>query len=479
MKLKIAIYTRVSTDTQADVQFNSCEAQEQKIRSFISSQESMEIFKIYSDQGYTGSNTDRPALIEMLRDIQQGKIDLVISYKIDRLTRSPRDFYQLIEIFEKHNVNFISVTERFDTSTPSGRLLRNIMLTFAQFERELISERTRDKMIERAKKGYWNIGHTPFGYKRENKKLIIEPQETNIVKLIFNTFYETGSIAEVYNKLKTEKLFNRKGLPTTKEEISKILKRLVYIGKIEYRGCVYQGIHDPIISQELYEAVQCLHKNRIKKSKAFNYSIFPGIVHCKECGSIMSAVFSNKIKNGQRTRYFYYRCSSIVKRDRSFCSTRVVSSDRLDSTVIEGLDKIAHNKQYLDSLIFTLNYQQHGSQQGVEPEGATSIYTSEKTREIIEMIINANKMPGKNEKEIIIKKHIKQINYSKEEIEVVINYSDDSAENLRNEPLLAAGVCRRSNAGRKPSSSLENFADEKVYLEKLVALRGIEPRFVP
>ena len=140
--MKIAIYTRVSTDTQADKEFNSCEAQEAKIGSFISSQENMDVYKVYSDQGFTGANIDRPALIEMLQDIQRGRIDLIISYKIDRLTRSPKDFYQLIELFEKHNVNFISVTERFDTSTPSGRLLRNIMLTFAQFERELISERT-------------------------------------------------------------------------------------------------------------------------------------------------------------------------------------------------------------------------------------------------------------------------------------------------------------------------------------------------
>jgi DNA invertase Pin-like site-specific DNA recombinase len=342
--MKAAIYTRVSTDTQADVEFNSCEAQEQKIRSFISSQENMTVYKVYSDQGYTGANINRPALINMLNDIQQGKIDLVISYKIDRLTRSPKDFYQLIEVFEKHNVNFISVTERFDTSTPSGRLLRNIMLTFAQFERELISERTKDKMIERAKKGLWNSGHTPFGYKRDNKKLIIEPQEAGIVKLIFDNYFSTGSISAVYQKLKADGLFGRNGLPVSKEEIRKILSRVVYIGKIEYRSHIYPGIHEPIISQELFDAVQAIPTHeRIKKSKVFNYSIFPRMVRCKECGGVMSAVFANKIKNGQRTRYFYYRCSSVTKRDSLFCQTRQVSSDRLDSSVIEGLSSIANN----------------------------------------------------------------------------------------------------------------------------------------
>ena len=127
------IYTRVSTDSQAEVKFNSCEAQEAKIRSFIRSQENMRLFKVYSDPGYTGANMDRPALRTMLDDITRHKIDLVISYKIDRLTRSPRDFYQMIETLERHEVDFISITERFDTSTPSGRLLRNIMLTFAAY----------------------------------------------------------------------------------------------------------------------------------------------------------------------------------------------------------------------------------------------------------------------------------------------------------------------------------------------------------
>lgn len=163
-------YTRVSTDIQAEKQFSSCEAQEEKIRSFVQSQDNWQIFKVYSDAGYTGASTNRPALQELLGDIKQKKIDIILAYKIDRLTRSPKDFYQLIEIFEQNNVSFISITERFDTSTPAGRLLRNIMLTFAQFERGLTLERTKDKLLERVKKGMWNGGHMPFGYERRNKK---------------------------------------------------------------------------------------------------------------------------------------------------------------------------------------------------------------------------------------------------------------------------------------------------------------------
>ena len=131
--MKAAIYTRVSSDSQAEVEFNSCEAQEARIRSFIASQDGFKVFKVYTDAGFTGANLNRPAMQDMLRDIGAGGVDMVITYKIDRLTRSPRDFYQLIEFLEKHNAGFISVTERFDTSTPAGRLLRNIMLTFAHY----------------------------------------------------------------------------------------------------------------------------------------------------------------------------------------------------------------------------------------------------------------------------------------------------------------------------------------------------------
>ena len=207
----------------------------------------------------------------------------------------------------------------------------------------------------------------------------------------------------------------------------------------------------------------------------------------------MSAVFANKVKNGQRNRYFYYRCSSVTKRDSSFCGTRQVSSDRLDSYVIEGINKIAHNQQYLDSLIFTLNYQQQGTQQGIEPGVSASGYTAERAREIIQTINNAYKLPGKNDKEVIIKKHIKQISYSKENIEVVINYPDQplqiaengaekTAEGKKSAAFfwVAAKKCRRPVAlaeGQPPlKAKAADFLNPAVRLENLVAPRGFEPR---
>jgi len=203
-------------------------------------------------------------LQELLEDLKQGIINNVLVYKIDRLTRSAKDFYQLIEYFENYNVSFISITERFDTSTPSGRLLRNIMLTFAQFERELPSERTRDKMFERAKKGLWNGGLVPFGYKEENKKLFVCSKEAKIVRLIYETYIETKSVAKVYEKLKEQGVKGRKGKIFSKTAISYILRNTVYTGKIRYDGKLYQGIHKPIISEDLFNLAQQIHKNQEK-----------------------------------------------------------------------------------------------------------------------------------------------------------------------------------------------------------------------
>jgi site-specific DNA recombinase len=453
-KVSCAVYTRVSTDGQAEVEFNSCESQEIKIRSFIASQENMEIYKSYSDPGYTGANLDRPAFNEMINDIQAGRINVVISYKIDRLTRSPKDFYQLIEVLDKYNVSFISVTERFDTSTPSGRLLRNIMLTFAQFERELISERIRDKMLERAKKGYWNIGSTPFGYKREAKKLVINPDEATVVKYIFENYVSTGSTYELYKQLKENCWFNRKGLPFTVEDLSKLIRRVVYIGKVEYKGNIYQGIHQPIISEELFNAAQNVERKKIKRKIVQNNHFFPGMVQCKECGSTMTTSFASKGKIGRKRRYFYYRCTSVTKRDISFCGTRYVSSNRLDSYIIQNLRNMLNSEIYLKSLLPTLSLPQHGNLTGVEQSRGNINIELNRVKETIKNVVAAAGLESKTEREIIFKRHIKNILYSKDAIEVNLLYAANDKElppiaPLKNEN--GAACCRVAAATSRPA----------------------------
>jgi len=431
VKLRCAIYTRVSTDNQAEVEFNSCEAQKEKIRSFIKSQENMEIFRIYSDPGFSGVNLNRPALNEMLNDIKQHKINLVISYKIDRLTRSPKDFYQLIELFEKYGVDFISVTERFDTSTPSGRLLRNIMLTFAQFERELASERTKDKMLQRANKGMWNGGIVPFGYRTENKKLVIDEKEAKIVKNIYENYIASGSLAKVYNELKNKGIKDRKGLSFSKSNIYYILRNIIYTGKIRYAGMVYQGVHQPIISGDVFNLAQEIHKKKKRVMRLYKDYPLAGLVKCKECGSYMSPCYTNKWRQRKLRRYYYYRCTKTTKREWNSCGTRQVSANRLENFIFENLVRISLDRYYLDSLFFRLKNEGSGDRRGLEPSQVCT-ESAKISPEIFAQTLQlfTKTLPQKRgiEKNLWAKKFIKNIVYSKENIQINLYYSIDSED---------------------------------------------------
>ena len=420
-----AVYTRVSTDNQAEVEFNSCEAQEAKIKSFIQSQENMEMFKVYSDAGFTGANINRPALTEMLQDIRGGRINLVISYKIDRLTRSPRDFYQLIELFEKYEVDFISVTERFDTSTPSGRLLRNIMLTFAQFERELTSERTKDKMLQRAQKGMWNGGIVPLGYKTENKKLLINKKDAEIIKGIYESYITSCSIAKIYRELKIKGVNDRKGVLFSKSRICYILRNIMYTGKTKYAGNLYQGVHQAIISEDMFQLAQAIHKNKKRSMRMYKKYSLAGLIKCKECGSHMTPCHANKKKQGKIKRYYYYRCTKTFHNDWNSCETRQVNANRLENYIFKNLERISHDKHYLDSLIFRLNYTHGGDRIGLEPSERCS-ESAKISGEIFAQTLQhfVKILPEKKgiEKNLWAKKFIKNIVYSKEEIAVILYY---------------------------------------------------------
>jgi len=479
MIVRAAIYTRVSTDNQAEVEFNSCEAQEAKIRAFISSQENMEICNVYADPGFTGANLDRPALIGLLNDIENNRIDVVLSYKIDRLTRSPKDFYYLIEVFESHNVSFISVTERFDTSTPSGRLLRNIMLTFAQFERELTSERTKDKMLERAKKGLHGGGIPPFGYKNVDKKLVIEPKEAEIVRRIFNYYIENTSIFEVYNRLKAEGLHNRQSQLFSKTALSYLLRNIIYTGKISHLDKIYQGIHEPIISDEQFQQAQEIHKKRIMpRFSPVKPHLFNGFIVCKECGSSMTATFTNKIKGSKRKRYHYYRCTCTYKREWTDCGIRQVSASKLDDHVIKSFERISFDNQYLESLCFTLNNNNSGGRTGFELSQVSPADIKNTMQNVLKIAL-VKEVVNKPE---ALKKHIKNIIYSKEAIEIKLclpadktEIKDGNEENQR--PKMDGGIFGRwDNSLHQKSGAADYFSEKGKVCSKIKAPpRGLEP----
>ena len=468
--LKCAIYTRVSTDLQAEKEFNSCEAQEAKIKSFIKSQENMEIFKIYSDPGFTGANLDRPAFQKLLQDVQNKKIDLVISYKIDRLTRSPKDFYHLIEIFDKHEVNFISVTERFDTSTPSGRLLRNIMLTFAQFERELISERTKDKMLQRAQKGMWNGGGIPFGYKAENKKLVVDEKNAKIVKDIYENYLLHNSTLKIFEDLRSQNITDEKGIQFSKSEIWQILRNATYTGKVKFAKKVYPGNHQPIISEEMFNRAQEIHKDRNRaKMKVYKHFPLAGLIQCANCGSVMTPCHTNKKKGKHRKRYYYYRCTKTFHYDWTDCSVKHVSANRLEDYIFSNLERISLDKQYLNSICFSLNHARPGGriglsdssnnpreqdfsgcQPGYEPSADPSKISPEIFAQTLAAFVKSLRSKKEIEKNLLAQKFIKSIIYSKESIQLNLFFPPALKEKFRSEGAENSSVSVRNNQNGCP-----------------------------
>src|SRR3989344_232423 len=414
-----AIYTRVSTDNQAEKEFSSCEAQEQKIRSFVASQNDWQIFKIYNDAGFSGAILERPALQELLSDLKKEKIDVVLVYKIDRLTRSPKDFYQLIEFFDQSKIDFISITERFDTSTPAGRLLRNIMLTFSQFERELTSERTKDKLLERARKGMANGGLTPYGYMRKNKKLVINTKEAEEIKSIFETYIETGSLADTYNSLKEQSIKNRLGKNFSKTNLAYILRNQLYIGKVQHLGEFYAGVHESIVSKEIFDMAQKIHKEKRKNFRVYKNFIFGGLMKCESCGSSMTPCFTNK-KTGEKTkRYYYYRCTSTFRENWQECPVKQVSAERLEDFCLENLERISVDKNYIKNLIFRLNNDiQAGHRAGYELTDGCSKFSTENLSDTLKFFLSGLKTTKGIERNLFAKKFLSNIFYSPESIKI-------------------------------------------------------------
>ncbi len=407
---KCAIYTRVSTANQAEVEYNSCEAQRDKILSYVKSQEDLEVYKEYSDPGFSASTLDRPGLKELLRDMSQGKIQAVLTYKIDRLTRSSKDFYSLIEFFEKYGVSFVSISEHFDTSSASGRLLRNIMLTFAQFEREMTSERTKDKLLQRALKGYWNGGFTPFGYKRIEKKLVPDKAEAKGVKEIFEQYLLTRSLKMTIDYVKENRLIQRYSKsPITINGVVSILQNPAYIGKMRWSKNIYDGIHEPIISKDIFEEAQGIFKEKVIKKRLYKEFILTGLVQCTDCGSSMTSSFSNKPKR----RYYYYKCYKVMREGKSVCSIKEVNAEKLEAFLIENLSRIAQDRQYIENLAFKKAHESSGHS-GLE---LRTVCSKNLTTRVSQVLMDFKKKIAdapQVEKCLIFQKTIKQINFKKE-----------------------------------------------------------------
>jgi site-specific DNA recombinase len=362
--VRCAIYTRKSTEEGLDQEYNSLDAQRDAGEAYVLSQkqEGWEVVtQTYDDGGFTGSNMERPALQRLLADIAAGKIDCVIVYKVDRLSRSLLDFTKIVETFDQHGVSFVSVTQQFNTSTSMGRLVLNVLLSFAQFEREMISERIRDKVAASRRRGKWSGGMPLLGYTVEKTKLLVDEVEADRVRQIFSLYVEHRSLLPVMKELRqrgwttkqwvTKKGDHRGGRAFTKNAVYKLLTNVTYIGKIRYKDETHEGEHDGIVPLDLFRRVQ----NQLKANgqsggtgvRNKHNALLKGLIWCKACERPMTHSYSCK---GSK-RYRYYVCGTAMQEGWANCPSPSVPAGEIERFVVEQIQTIGTDEDLLNQTI--------------------------------------------------------------------------------------------------------------------------------
>ncbi|GJL85330.1 MAG: hypothetical protein DHS20C02_11050 [Micavibrio sp.] len=311
---RCAVYTRKSSEEGLDQDFNSLDAQRESCLAYTASQKAegwVAVKDHYDDGGFSGGNMDRPALKQLMDDIKAGKVHIVVVYKIDRLTRSLMDFSKLVEVFDEYGVTFVSVTQSFNTTNSMGRLTLNVLLSFAQFEREVTGERIRDKIAASKKKGMWVGGVVPLGYESVDRKLVIKEAEAETVRHIYCRYLEVSCVRELKTCLDKEGIRSRQGKVISRGCLYKMLSNPVYIGQIRHKGVCYTGLHESIIDQELWDQVrQKLADNRVgdsKRTRSTEVSSLAGKLF-DDTGTSLTPVHAKK----KGKRYRYYISQSLV-----------------------------------------------------------------------------------------------------------------------------------------------------------------------
>lgn len=366
--VRCAVYTRKSTTENMESDFTSLDAQRESAESYIKSQQNQGwvlMKEEYNDGGFTGANTDRPALQKLLQDIREKKVDCVVVYKVDRLSRSLSDFVKVLQFFEEQQVTFVSITQHFNTNTSMGRLTLNILLSFAQFEREMISERTKDKMGAARKKGKWVGGLPGLGYDidKPSKKLLINPEEAALVRRIFKLYLEGNSLLTIVRILNSEGLRTKKypgrkrnpgGVLFRSSNIQILLKNPTYMGKIRYENKLYPGLHEPIVNEETFLKVQELLKKNWKERGITKNRKFPGILtgllRCVPCNSGMAHTYAMK----KNYKYRYYICLFAINQGREKCPTKSITASAVEEKCLNFIIQLTKDKRLTDETWPTL-----------------------------------------------------------------------------------------------------------------------------
>ncbi len=373
--VRCAIYTRVSTDQGLDQDFNSLDAQYDASQAYIRSQAHAGWTLLrgkYDDGGFSGGNTDRPALQRLLEDVGAGKIDVIVVYKVDRLTRSLADFAKLVELFDQHNVSFVSVTQQFNTTTSMGRLTLNVLLSFAQFEREVTSERIRDKIAASKRKGLWVGGMAPLGYDTKDRKISVNEREAERVRDIFRSYLKLGSLnllmadlrkRGIVSKVRTLKTGETVGsIPFTRGPLVHLLRNRFYVGEVVFKGEILAGEQPAIVDRGLFDAVQAKlseQRNGHTTTRLKSEALLMGRIF-DDRGNRMSPTHAHR----RGIKYRYYLSSAILNGQAERAgSMRRVPAAEIETLVVQSvrehlkLNDPVEDRQLIDTYIVRVEVQ--------------------------------------------------------------------------------------------------------------------------
>ncbi len=336
-KLRCAVYTRKSTDEGLEKEFNSLDAQRDACEAFIASQRAegwVLVLDHYDDGGVSGGTLERPALQRLLRDIEAGRVDVVVVYKIDRLSRSLMHFAKLVEVFDAHSVTFVSVTQSFNTTTSMGRLTLNILLSFAQFEREVIGERVRDKIAASKARGMWMGGSVPLGYDVRERKLVVNEDEAERVRRIFEGFATIGSATRLVPVLRDEGVLTKTGRPFDKGALYKLLNNRTFLGEVRHKEKVYPGEHRAIVPRELWDSVHAILREsprvRANQNRRQTPALLQGLIFGPD-GRAMSPTHTRR----RGRLYRYYVSQAVLKGTADDCPVRRLPAAEIEAAVVD------------------------------------------------------------------------------------------------------------------------------------------------
>jgi site-specific DNA recombinase len=338
-KLRCAVYTRKSSEEGLEQEFNSLHAQREACESYVASQRSEGwalIREPYDDGGFSGGTLERPALRRLLADIEEGLIDVVVVYKIDRLSRSLMDFSKLVDVFDRAGVTFVSVTQSFNTTTSMGRLTLNILLSFAQFEREVTAERIRDKIRASRQKGMFMGGNVPLGYEVKDRKLVVRKDEAAIVRGIFERFVRIGSATVLARELRQEGLRTKRGKLIDKGYLYKLLNNRTYLGMAVHKGTAYDGEHEAIVNQAVWDKVHAILAENTRTRSANTRAQTPALLRGLIFGPTGAAMSPTHTRKGPKL-YQYYVSQDVLKRGPEACPVGRVPAAEIEGAVIDQM----------------------------------------------------------------------------------------------------------------------------------------------